>query len=89
MDAGDWETPISWWEEEADIYFNMSGGDDAMLVDENLKLLFDVAYFDQDITPDERADARDALREYLSEEYGVDFDAAFDWEAYREWYASV
>lgn len=29
---------------------------------------------------------RDTLAEYLKDEYGIEFDDAFDWEAWREMY---
>lgn len=86
-DDEDWFVPDSWYTAEADMFFTMAGGDNDVLNDEHLQLLFDVAYFTDGINPDERHDAREALAEYLAEEYDIDFDAAFDWEAYREWYA--
>lgn len=82
----DWFVPDSWYTAEADMYFTMSGGDPEMLNDSALKLLFDVAYFESGITPQEREDARLALRDYLVEEYDVNFDSAMDWQDYREWY---
>lgn len=88
-DWGDVEVPAIWWDQEADMFYTMSGGDDGMLNDDELKMLFDSGYFEQGLTPDERADARKALKEYLREEYDINFDAAFDWEHYREWYAAL
>lgn len=85
-DEEDWFVPDSWYNDETEMFFNMSGGDQSMLDDSYLKMLFDEAYFDADINPQERHDIREALREYLAEEYDVNFDTAFDWEHYREWY---
>lgn len=88
-DDEDWFVPDSWYTAEADMFFNMAGGDGAMLNDDHLQMLFDTAYFEEGITPQERHDVREALSEYLAEEYDVDFDAAFDWEAYRDHYDST
>lgn len=85
-DEEDWFVPDSWYTSEADMFFNMAGGDGDMLNDESLQLLFDTAYFEDGLTPEERHDAREALAEYLAEEYDIDFDTAFDWEAYRDHY---
>ena len=48
--------------------------------------LFHAAYFEFDRSTDEINAIRDTLDQYLMDEYGIDFDAAFDWEAYREMY---
>lgn len=52
---------------------------------------FDNALFDFDhsLTPEEHSANLDALKEYLMDEYGLDFDDVFDaewWEDYRELY---
>lgn len=88
-DEPDWEIPALWWNQEADMFFTMTGADVDMLNDPNLQLLFDNGYFEQGLTPTERHDAREALAEYLAEEYDVSFEDAMDWEAYREWYAAL
>lgn len=89
LDDEDWIVPDAWYTSEADLFFNMvefGGGDAAMLNDDYLQMQFDAAYFRDDITPFEREMAREALHDYLMEEYDVDFDDAFDWEHWRESY---
>jgi len=39
-----------------------------------------------DVDPQYRQDAREFVIEYLDEVYGIDFDEAFDWDAWREAY---
>lgn len=42
--------------------------------------------FDNAFTREERFAIQESMREYLRDEYGIDFDAVFDWEDYRELY---
>lgn len=56
--------------------------------DEYLQDLYDDAYFDPDISPDDRHDAREELDEYMWEVYGIDFQEFFDWDGWAEWYDS-
>lgn len=52
------------------------------------QLMFDVGYFEPDLWTDSDIDLQeihDSLAEYL-EEFGIDFDQDFDYDAYREWY---
>jgi hypothetical protein len=57
--------------------------------DQTAEALFHAAYFDQDYTTDERVQVRRALQEYMAEEYDIDFDEQFDWEAWRESYGQA
>lgn len=54
--------------------------------DTELQSLFDDAMFNPDLTYDERAEAYEMMVDYLWEAYGIDFEDAFDWEGYREYY---
>lgn len=51
--------------------------------------LYDMALFNSDLSTEEHAYAMDSLKEYLWDEYGVDFDDVFDWEDYREHYEAA
>lgn len=53
--------------------------------------LFHEAYFvrDSSFSPEELGAIRDSLTEYLRDEYGIDFDDVFDWDAWREAYGDV
>lgn len=53
--------------------------------DEYGKMLFDMVFIDPE-TADVRASAFDMLKDWFADEYGIDFEANFDWEAWREWY---
>lgn len=44
--------------------------------------LFEHAVFDQTQA------AYDALVDYMWDQYGIDFEDAFSWEDFREWYGS-
>jgi hypothetical protein len=63
-----------------DAFFEISG-------DETARALFHEAFFHRDAwDADQLGAIRDSLREYLYAEYDLDFDAVFDWEAWREAY---
>lgn len=53
------------------------------------KMLFDTAYIDEYASTSAKQVARDMLREYFEDQYGIDWDDAFDWEAFRDWYESA
>lgn len=64
---------------------------DSAFNDPFVQQYFDNALFDFDhaLTPEEHADNLDALKEYLWDEYGLDYDDVFDaewWDDYRELY---
>jgi hypothetical protein len=53
--------------------------------------LFHEAYFVRDsaFSPEELGAIRDSLKDYMRDEYGIDFDAEFDWDAWRESYSDA
>lgn len=51
--------------------------------------LFNEGYFNFDLPSDQINAIRDALDDYLFENYGIDFNDIFDWEAYREAYSDA
>lgn len=78
-----------WYEFERTIFEETFPPDKPeMLNDPHLQDLFDDAWFNPDVSHDERMDAREELREYLMDVYDVDFDEVFDWEDWAEWYES-
>lgn len=83
------DVPEEWDNGEFELYSDLVGGEPEIGLDAELQDLFDAALFDLDLSPEERADAYDDLIDYLWDEYGIDFDADFDWEGYREWYDSA
>jgi len=71
---------------EFGLYDQMASGNMELYNDNFAQNLYDAALFDHDISRDDRAAIMDTLRDYMWDEYGVDFDDVFDWEAYREAY---
>lgn len=82
----DYEVPEDWYDAEEKLFDNLINGDPLIGDDATLQDLFDDALFDPDVDIYEREVAYIALVDYLWDEYGIDFDYAFDWEDYREWY---
>lgn len=85
-DDFDYFVPNDWYGAEKDLYDSLVNGDPVLGSDRTLQMLYDVALFDKDIRPDEREAIMDELVDYLWREYGLDFDDAFDWDGYRDWY---
>lgn len=75
-----------WGYIEFSLYEQMADGSMNLYNDNMAQNLFDAALFDHDISSGDRAAIMDSLRDYMWDEYGVDFDDVFDWEAYREAY---
>lgn len=48
-------------------------------------LFWDLMYNDA-LSSTQREDIHADLRDYLMEEYGIDFDDVWDWEDFRSWY---
>lgn len=44
------------------------------------------AFYNDDMRMDERLAMMDELAVYLWDTYGVDFEAIWDWDDFREWY---
>lgn len=74
-----------WSESEKDLYSDAFADTD-IFADDVAAALFNEGYFNFDLSSDEINAIRDALDDYLMDEYGIDFDNVFDWEAYREAY---
>ncbi len=81
-----WDLPDDWKRVEKDIYRDLVDSNPDIGNDPRLQRLFDRAMFDMDIDRDERDDAYFKLKMYLWQKYDIDFEDAYDWEAYREWY---
>jgi hypothetical protein len=76
---------------ESSIWDTMaSNADYAFFDDTTAKALYHEAFFAPgDWDPSQLQAIREDLRDYLMNEYGFDFDAEFDWEAWREAYGSA
>lgn len=79
--------PDNWSNNEKDMWvgaFEPIGAFD----DRHAQALFNEGYFNFELPSDERVAIREALDEYLMNEYGIDFDEIFDWEAWRDAYGA-
>lgn len=77
--------PDVWTDKQAEIYED-TFPNPTLSSDPVVEALFFHGYMDMEIDTPERNAAREALYEYLNDEYGVDFDEVFDWEEWREQY---
>lgn len=77
--------PQDWSEKESEIWQNSFGDFDAFH-DPVAQTLYNEAFFNFDAREGEVSAIRTALEEYLATEYGIDFDAEFDWDAWRDAY---
>jgi hypothetical protein len=76
---------FSWGSDfENAMWDNVAGVDDR-----HAQALYHEAYFAMEHSGDELTAVRDALQDYLLQEYGIDFYAEFDWEAWREAYSEA
>lgn len=85
-----WENlPDEWGRNESRLFEEFVGSDSVMENDRLLQALYDEALFNFDLSNEDRAAIMETMRDYVWDEYGIDFDDVFDWEAYREAYDSV
>jgi hypothetical protein len=75
-----------WGYIEFGMFENMANGYVPFYEDRQLQALYDAALFNYDIGMGDRGAIIEGLRDYMWDEYGVDFDSIFDWESYREAY---
>lgn len=75
-----------WSELEFRLFDEMAGPNDAMYEDWRVQAMYEAAMWNWDISTEDRVAIRNELHDYLWDEYGVDFNEVFDWEAYREAY---
>jgi hypothetical protein len=83
---GDYDVPEDWFDSEVSLFDDLIGSDPEIGGDEFLQTLFDMAMFNEDMTPAQRDAAYQNLIDYLEDEYDIDFEDVFDWEDYRDWY---
>jgi hypothetical protein len=56
--------------------------------DATAEALYHAAYFERNTwDPEQLSTIRETLNSYMMDEYGVDFEEQFDWDAWREAYA--
>lgn len=78
-----------WSEIEFQLFDNMAGHNEAMYEDRWIQTLYDAALFEHDVSSADRTAILGSLRDYMWDEYGMDFDDVFDWDGFREAYDSA
>jgi hypothetical protein len=73
-----------WSNVELSLYQEAFDSTEDAFNDRTFQFLYDQSLFEWDhYTHDERVATQEAMKDYLFDNYGIDFDAVFDWEAYR------
>lgn len=80
-----WEPRDDWSRLENQLWMDMGENTD-VLNDRYLQAVYEAAYFDQNVPHNDRIYLREQLTILLRDEYGLNFDDIFDWEAWREAY---
>lgn len=79
--------PASWSYGEKDLWAETTfHGTAEAFFDPVAQALYNEAFYNWDAREGEVAAIRDALKEYMWQEYDVWWDDAFDWDAWREAY---
>lgn len=91
-DSGEWESHDNknFGEDYGRLYDDVFGEQAGSGWDDDFaKMLFDIGFVHPDEAPDVNAAARDMFFEWMDQEYGIDFEASFDWDTWRELYGSA
>jgi hypothetical protein len=80
------ELPREWGRNEAALWSEATLHHPDVGRDLDAQALYDAALFTRSMTPGERAPILDNFKQYIWDEYDVDWDEIFDWEDYRENY---
>lgn len=86
MAIDDWDGRDDWSRHENRLWANMA--EDNFADDRMAQTLYHAAFFEFGESPDQTNAIRDAFRGYMAEYYDVDVNEAFDYNAWRELYAS-
>ena len=76
---------LGWSDAQEHLFQDIALNDD-LLNDAVLQQAFDIGWFSPDVDTEYREAAREYVIEWLDQEYGIEFDAVFDWDAWRENY---
>lgn len=82
----DWADGLGWSSFAEDAFERIGNENAFVFQDDLLQTAFDVGFFNMDVDSGYREAAREFVTEWLSTEYGVDFDDVFDWDDWRENY---
>ena len=82
----EWAEGLGWSSIEERLFEDIGERNEQIFQDEYLQQAFDIGWFDMDVSTEYREAAREFVVEWLHDEYGIDFDEVFDWDAWREAY---
>jgi len=97
----DWMADNLDWSRKQQRMFRDMAADNDVLNDQILQQVFDIGWFNRDVTHEQRMAARrwvaggtdpysgEHVTGYIEEEYGYEFDTEFDWDAWREAYGDM
>jgi hypothetical protein len=80
------DLPDEWGRNEAALWQDATRTNDALANDSIAQMYYDAALYTFSDTPEDRAHAIEMLKQYIWDEYGIDWDEVFDWESFREAY---
>jgi hypothetical protein len=69
--------------------YDLVGFVDANPIDSDIRTLFWDLMYNDELSYGERRDTYEYLSQRLMDDYGIDFEGVWDWEAFREWYDAV
>lgn len=78
--------PSDWHPIEATVFEDLTDGIPAIMDNVYVQDLYHDAMWNLDIPIRERDAAHNELVEFIHDQYEIEFDQEFDWEAWREWY---
>lgn len=80
------ELPASWGANKAGLWIDATKSEPALARDERAQDFYDAALYTFSESHEQRALNLANFKDYIAEEYGLDWDDVFDWEDYRENY---
>lgn len=86
FDDDSWAEGLGWSSTEERLFSDLGDANEAVFDDPLLQQAFDIGWFDMNVSGEYRESAREFVVEWLSSQYGIEFDDVFDWDAWREAY---
>lgn len=82
----EWAEGLGWSSTEERLFEDIGNANENAFGDELLQQAFDIGWFDMNVSTEYREAAREYVVGWLRDEYGIEFDDVFDWDAWREAY---
>ena len=87
-DSPDFELPDHWTDTEKALFIDMTDGNPVMASDEVLQMYYHATFF-AGVNGERQANIYERLVTYMDDEYEIEMDDVFDWEAFAEWYEAT